>query len=574
MRNGSGEPRAVSPPGEPSPWTRFYPPGLSALYVPEHDTMLDVWEAAVATAGDSPCIHSFDDSLSYREVDRASDAFARALLAGGFEAADRLAVLLQNDPQWLVALLGTWKAGGIVVPVNPMLKERELVAQLADSGASALVSLDDLYRALPSSALARTAVRLVVVTRPTDRVGSRADTFEAPPGTADFLALLDEHREGRLPRHPANPAEVAVLTYTSGTTGPAKAAMNTHRNIAYNAQLARDWFDLGSDDVVLGVAPLFHITGLVLHIAVSWAARAPLVIFHRFDAGTCLRLAERWGATFSVASITAYIALLQHPDVGRRDLSRLTKVASGGAPVSPAIVERFERTTGSSIHNVYGLTETTSPSHLTPLGARGPIDSRTGALSVGLPVPGARVQVVDLETGEELPADRIGEIVIEGPMVVPGYWENEEATTDTIPGGRLHTGDVGYMDSDGWFFVIDRVKDQINASGFKVWPREVEEVLYEHPSVREAAVVGVPDSYRGETVKAFVSLRAGAVATADELIAHCRERLAAYKYPREIEFLNEIPKTPTGKVLRRELRRARSNGEATRRTAQSPSPTG
>jgi long-chain acyl-CoA synthetase len=222
--------------------------------------------------------------------------------------------------------------------------------------------------------------------------------------------------------------------------------------------------------------------------------------------------------------------------------------------VSPAVVERFRQATGATIHNVYGLTETTSPSHLTPLGARSPVDPQTGALSVGIPVPGARVQVVDLESRAELPPGEVGEIAIEGPMVVPGYWENDEATAQTMPGGRLYTGDVGVMNDDGWFFVIDRSKDQINASGFKVWPREVEDVIYEHPAVREAAVVGVPDPYRGETVKAFVSLRSGETTTADDLVAHCRERLAAYKCPRQIEFVEELPKTPTGKVLRRELR--------------------
>lgn len=524
--------------------------------------MLDVWRGAVAAAGDRPCIHSFDDSLSYSQIDRASDALARALIAGHFRAGDRLAVLLQNDPQWPVALLGTWKAGGIVVSLNPMLKERELHALLTDSGASVLLCLAELYADVARAALPQTRVRWTITTRPSDLTRSTdavprstaAKEEAEPPEATDLESLLAEHSSGPAPSHRANADDVAVLSYTSGTTGPAKGAMNTQGNIAYNAQLARAWFDLGPDDVVLGIAPLFHITGLVLHMGVSWAARAPLVLFHRFEAKTCLRLAERWGATFSVASITAYVAMLNTAEIATSDLSRLTKVASGGAPVSAAVVERFERATGTYIHNVYGLTETTSPSHLTPLGTRSPLDAGTGVLSVGIPAPGAVARVVDLETREELSAGQVGEITIEGPMVVPGYWGKQEETALAMPGGRLHTGDVGYMDADGWFFVIDRAKDQINASGFKVWPREVEDVLYEHPSVREAAVVGVPDAYRGETIKAFVSLRTDATATAAELVAHCRKHLAAYKYPRAVEFLDEIPKTPTGKILRRELR--------------------
>jgi long-chain acyl-CoA synthetase len=254
-----------------------------------------------------------------------------------------------------------------------------------------------------------------------------------------------------------------------------------------------------------------------------------------------------------MGSITAFIALMNNSDAVKRDLSAMSKVGSGGAPIAPSTVEQFEERFGAYIHNIYGLTETTSPSHGVPWGRRALVDPNSGALSVGVPVCGYTVRIVD-EEGKELPTGEVGELVTEGPGVVPGYWNKPEETAKALPGGRLHTGDVGFMDSEGWFYLVDRQKDMIVASGYKVWPREVEDVLYQHAAVRECGVVGVPDPYRGETVKAFVSFKAGKTAEPEELIAFCKERMAAYKYPRQVEIVDEIPKTVTGKVLRRELR--------------------
>jgi long-chain acyl-CoA synthetase len=237
------------------------------------------------------------------------------------------------------------------------------------------------------------------------------------------------------------------------------------------------------------------------------------------------------------------------------DFSALEKVYSGGAPIAPAIVERWEKLTGAYIHNIYGLTETTSPSHGVPYGTRAPVDESSGALSVGVPIFNTVVRIVN-EDDEEQPVGEVGEIVTSGPQVVPGYWEKPEETEHALPGGALHTGDVGFMDEDGFFYLVDRAKDQINAAGYKVWPREVEDALVEHEAVKEAAVIGVPDEYRGETVKAFVSLKADTSVEPDELIAFCKERMAAYKYPRQVEIIDEVPKTATGKILRRELRDA------------------
>jgi long-chain acyl-CoA synthetase len=267
-----------------------------------------------------------------------------------------------------------------------------------------------------------------------------------------------------------------------------------------------------------------------------------------------LRLIERWRGSWMLGPLTAYVAMLDHEEFATRDLSSLTKVCSGGAPVRPPVVERFERATGIYIHNMYGMTETTAPSHCVPMAARAPVDSESGALAVGVPVFGVDSKIVDPETGAELPPGEVGEILTRGPMVVPGYWRRPDETAHAIRDGWLHSGDLGKRDDEGWFYLVDRLKDQINASGFKVWPRDVEDALLEHPLVREAAVVGIPDDYRGETVKAFVVLQSDADLTAAEVIAFCRERLATYKAPRAVEFVDELPTNAAGKVLRRALR--------------------
>ena len=315
----------------------------------------------------------------------------------------------------------------------------------------------------------------------------------------------------------------------------------------------RDWTGLDSDDVNLVVAPVFHITGLVAGIGVSLAACAPLVLAHRFDPGATLELVARHRPTFTVAAITAYQALMRAPGFATTDFSSLRAAYTGGAPVSPAVAAAWRDRTGVALHNAYGLTETTSPLTLTPLGSEAPVDPVSGALSVGKPVSESEVTVVG-DDGAPLPAGEVGELVASGPQVIPGYWGKPEETAAALPDGRLRTGDVGFVDAEGWVYLVDRRKDLIIASGYKVWPREVEDVLYTHPAVREAAVVGVPDEYRGETVKAFVSLQPGAQASPEELVGHCRERMAAYKYPRDVEVVDELPKSPSGKILRRALR--------------------
>ncbi len=551
------------------PWLGLYQPGKPSDITPEYPDALAMWRGGAGNgeAAHQPFLYYFDTAVTGASVDRDSDALAVALAARGLGRGDRVALFLQNVPQFVIAMLAAWKLGAVVVPVNPMLKERELRYILADSGAKAVISLQDLWNAVGVRAVEGTEVVAAITTSPLDYLDhpppsaldgvARATT----PGAADLGELVRAHAGERPAPVALGPAAVALLTYTSGTTGDPKGAMNTHGNVVFNACTFREWMSLTPRDVVLGGAPLFHITGLIAHVAVGMLVPMPIVLGYRFEPGTIIRLAERYRCTFTVMAITAFTALANDPAAAAADLSSLTKAYSGGAPIAPSMVERFEREVGPYIHNVYGLTETTSPSHAVPLGRRAPVDPASGALSVGVPVFNTVVRILDDE-GKELPPGEVGEIATSGPMVVPGYWNRPDATERTLPGGELRTGDVGFMDRDGWFYLVDRRKDMIVASGYKVWPREVEDTLVRHPAVREAAVIGVPDPYRGETVWAYVSLRPGAAATPAELIEFCRAELAAYKYPRHVEVLPDLPKTPTGKLLRRELRLRATGGSS------------
>ena len=555
------------------PWLRLYQEGKPADITPEHRDALSMWRAgvgsAVAGAGeagdagagsDRPFLYYFNAPMTAATVDSESDALAAALAGRGLGRGDRIALYLQNMPQFVIGLLAAWKLGATAVPVNPMLKERELRYVLNDSGARAIISLQDLWNEVAAKAAAGTDVDVAITTSPLDYLSDlevppplAAIQRAATPGALDLAELLREHAGTGPAAVTLGPDEIALLTYTSGTTGEPKGAMNTHGNVTFNAAVYRDWIGLTPRDVVLAGAPLFHITGLIGHVAVAMLVPMPLVLGYRFEPAAIGRLVERRRCTFTTMAITAFTALLNDPAIKEYDLSSLTKVYSGGAPIAPSIVERFEREVGPYIHNIYGLTETTSPSHAVPFGRRAPVDPASGALSIGVPVFNTVARILD-DDGRELPPGGIGEIAIRGPMVVPGYWRKPEATRRTLPDAELRTGDVGCMDDDGWFYLVDRKKDMIVASGFKVWPREVEDTLLRHPAVREAAVIGVPDEYRGETVWAYVSLRSGESATPVELIAFCRQELAAYKYPRRVEVLDDLPKTPTGKLLRRELR--------------------
>ena len=550
---------------EKRPWLSSYPDWISHDFEITSATAIDDFTKTASSRPDAPAVYYFDHVISYGAINRLSDVLAAAFLDFGLETGDRIILHLQNIPQFLIATYAAWKLGLIVVPLNPMYKERELSYFFQDSGAKLFLTHDEIANALDLSFLKKTNVKVVITTSALDLLPPDSPPVETLKsvkrsevmGCLKLLDILKDYEGKVLDYREVTPDTVAYLTYTSGTTGQPKGAMNTHGNIAFNARVYQAVMRIGSDDVVLGVAPLFHVTGEVAHSAIAALTGVPLTLFYRFDPSEALRLIERWKVTMTVASITVYIAMMNHPDIKKRRLESFVKAYSGGAPVSKALVDQFESLTGLRLYNVYGMTETNSPSHIVPLGEEAPVDPESGALSVGLPVPNSVSKIVDLEDrSREMAPGEVGEIVNRGPMIIPGYWNKPEETVYAIEDGWLFTGDVGKMDEHGWFYVVDRKKDLIIASGYKVWPRDVEDVLYQHPAVRESAVVGAPDPYRGETVKAFVALKEGleGSVTADDIISFCKSRMAAYKYPRQVEFVTAIPKTLTGKFLRKDLR--------------------
>ncbi|WP_153505597.1 class I adenylate-forming enzyme family protein [Cumulibacter manganitolerans] len=541
------------------PWLALYDEGVSAETAIEFTSGLDMLQQAVRRSPDRAALYYLDRPMTFAELDRHSDAFAVALHSEhGVTRGDRVMLQLQNMPAFLIAQYAAWKLGAIVVPVNPMFKTDELLKLASDAQPKVLVQLDSLYDALhePIEALGTAIVTASGLDYcnewPTDRLGEMP---RLEPDSAGDLGQLCTQYAGRQPEPVTlSPDDTAYLVYTSGTTGPPKGAMNLHRAVVFNSENYRAYCHLDETDVCLAIAPLFHVTGLIAHVGVCALLGMPMALGYRFDPVVMCRLIERYRCTWVMGSITAYISILNEPSTADFDLSTLSKLWSGGQAVSPATVDQLEGRLGAYVHNLYGLTETTSESHAVPAARKAPIDPKSGALSVGPPVPGFECRVTD-EDGVDVAVGEVGEIVMRSPAVVPGYWNKPEESAKAIRDGWLHTGDVGFMDADGWFYIVDRMKDLIVASGFKIWPREVEEVLYKHPAVREAAVIGVPDDYRGETVAAFVSLKPGTSATPEELQAFCKERLAAYKYPRTVEIIDEVPKNASGKIMRRELRR-------------------
>jgi long-chain acyl-CoA synthetase len=541
------------------PWLELYrnvPPTIA----PKVETGLDMFRATMRRGADATLAWYFDQSVTAHDCDAMSDALAVDLQRRGVEPGDRVAMYLQNIPQVLVTVLAAWKCGAVIVPCNPMLRERELAKILADSGSRVIVCQEDLFAEVARTTLPSTAVEHAITTSPLDFLPADAPPPAVLAGmtrarhrdVADLLEIV-RRNHGQSPRPVEVTADdVAFMVYTSGTTGAPKAAMNTHGNVVFATAVYERWIGLTQADVILGLAPLFHVTGLIGHVTLAMLTGSPLVLFYRFDAAEAVKLAQRHRATFTVSAVTAFIALLNSDAMKSADLSGLTKVYTGGAPTPPGVLNEWHERTGVRIQPMYGLTEATSPTHMTPHGVIPPVDPRTGAMSVGVPVFNTDVRIVT-DTGADAGPREIGELLIKGPQIIPAYWQKPEETEKSLREGELRTGDVGFFDERGWFYLVDRAKDMIVASGFKVWPREVEEVLYLHPAVREAAVIGVPDPYRGETIKAVISLKPGFQVTETEIKAFARERMAAYKYPRFVEIIDELPKTTSGKIMRRLL---------------------
>jgi long-chain acyl-CoA synthetase len=509
---------------------------------------------------DATAVQYYGNRITRAELDDFSDTLVAWLADEQVGAGDRVAVALQNTPVFAIALLATWKLGAVLVPVSPMLRTGELAVLLSDCGARVMVAHPEMSDVVTAALNQIEQQPKLFWSSPSDLAGDLDVPWPATPedAPAEGTPLLPELNRRRKPvgLHEPSPSELALLVYTSGTTGPSKGAMLTHANIGNQAFVTPDWFGLETTDTILTIAPFFHITGLCMHLALGLGNGLPLVMTYRFEPQRVLELIQHYTPSFTVGTITAFIALAEQAgsdEQAQAALSGMTSTFSGGAAVPAAVVDRYEQQFGVYIRNGYGLTEAASVCIAVPTGARAPIDPDSGATSIGRPLPGVTVRIV-ADDGTEVPYGTTGEIVIRGPQVGNGYWNRPDETANTFRPTGLHTGDVGIIDEQGWIYVVDRMKDLIVVSGYKVWPRDVEDVLYRHPSVAEAAVIGVPDSYRGEAVTAFVVPRPGASVTSDELNQHCREHLSAYKCPRRYEIVLTLPKSASGKILRRLLR--------------------
>jgi long-chain acyl-CoA synthetase len=530
------------------------------MSAPLFSDALSAFQAAAAAVPDQPAILYFDGGLTYREVDRDSDALASALRARGLGPGDRLGLYLQNVPAFVLGLLAAWKLGAVPVPINPMNRAREVTVLLKDCTPKAVICHDTLFRDVIGRLPGRPAV--VMTTSPLDwqrRNDPRlftGITKLSDPAVIDLqeaIAAAGCEPAPGAAAPPPRPSDLAFLVYTSGTTGVPKGAMNTHDGAMYSAQGLCRWLGLRRHEPILGLAPLFHITGLVCHVLTAFVTASPLVLSYRFEPAVMLDAIEEHRPTFSIGATTAYLAMMHNPAATSERFRSLRQVCSGGAPVPASVVESFRARFGASMRNGFGMTETNAPVIFTPADRDSRVDPASQALSIGVPMPGVTVWVAG-DDGQRLDPGQIGELVVQSPSLTAGYWNKPEETSEALRPDGLRTGDVGFIDADGWVFLVDRKKDMINASGYKVWPRDVEDVLYTHPAVREAAVVGIPDAYRGETVKVVISLKPGQHVASEEIVAFCRERMAAYKVPRVVEIVADLPKTPTGKIMRRALR--------------------
>ncbi|MBW1991077.1 MAG: long-chain fatty acid--CoA ligase [Deltaproteobacteria bacterium] len=552
------------------PWMRHYDPGVPVeLELPEEPVPWLLSQAA-SQAPEASALEFFGKTLNYRDFREQTLRAARALQDLGLQPGERLAALLPNCPQLAIAYHATLHLGGVAVLLNPLLSPREISQQLTDSGSRYLVVLDHL---LPKAgeALKELDLKGVVVSRLTDYLPWPLNwlyPFKAwrqglPRGWPPDPRMLPWSRLLQAPPLDGKPVpavrDIAVLQYTGGTTGTPKAAILTHGNLMANVAQINAWMNrvqYGRERVV-GLLPFFHSFGLT--VCLNWAVSqaAQVIVLPRFEMEGFLKMLRRHRPTVLPGVPTLFTALINHPKLPEIDLSALWCCVSGSAPLPLEVREKFEALSGCRILEGYGLTEASPVTHFNPFEGRRPPGS------IGLPFPGTVAKVVDEETGtRELPPGEVGELCLRGPQIMAGYWGKPEETAQALRDGWLYTGDLARMDEDGYFYIIDRKKDMIINGGFKIFPREVEEVLYQHPGVKEAVVYGLPDSYRGEVVKAVIVPREGFQLATSDIEEYCRPRLAAYKVPKVIEFRRELPKNMVGKVLRRKLREEDGHGEA------------
>jgi long-chain acyl-CoA synthetase len=544
-------------------WEKSYPEGISwGEKLPEPVPIESLLETAAAQWGDKTAIDFYDRKLGFAELQRLAARAAKGLQALGVGPGVQVGLHLPNTPHYVVSFFAVLMAGGRVVNFSPLAAPRELQHQLADSEARVMITLG-LPMLYPQIAAlkGKAALETVVVCALEDFLpapavraffGPAAERVQGPGREIDFAQLIAN--DGDYTRHPHGPLDeaVAVLQYTGGTTGEPKGAMLTHANFCAVVNARNRWVGAAAEpesDKTLVVLPLFHIFGLSFILLLSIATGTEMVMHIRFDADRVLQDVARKKITIFAGVPTMYTALINHPKINEFDLSSLRICASGGAPLPVEVLNRFRELTGLTPAEGYGLTETAPLGTMQVMGA----DPRAG--TVGLPAPQTIIEVVDIETGmRPLPTGEKGEICFRGPSVMKGYWKKPDATAEAFRGGRFHTGDIGFIDADGYVTLVDRKKDMILSGGFNVFPRNIEEAIYEHPDVAEVTVIGIPDAYRGQSAKAFIALKSGAKEFSfEELKRFLGDKLAKYEMPSEIEFRPSLPKTPVGKLSKKEL---------------------
>nr|WP_090870580.1 long-chain-fatty-acid--CoA ligase [Oceanobacillus limi] len=513
--------------------------------------------------GEKKALYFMGKELSFTEVHTQAKIMANYFQQLGLNKGDRVAIMLPNCPQAVISYYGALMAGGIVVQTNPLYTERELEYQLNDSGATFIVCLDILVPRV-KNVKKDTPLKHIFVAGIKDYLPFPKNLIypfiqkkqynmvvkvDHGGDTHVWTKILEQTTPNYQPVEVDPKEDLALLQYTGGTTGFPKGVMLTHYNLVSNVQMSDAWLykTKEGEEIVLGVLPFFHVYGMTTVMNMSIMAGQKMILMPKFDAGDVLKTIQKQKPTLFPGAPTIYVGLLNHPDLKKYDLSSIEACISGSAPLPVEVQEQFEKVTGGRLVEGYGLTESSPVTH-----ANFVWEKRING-SIGIPWPDTDSKILDMETLEEAEIGDVGEVAVKGPQVMKGYWNNQEETDKVLKDGWLFTGDMGYMDENGYFYIVDRKKDMIIAGGYNIYPREVEEVLYEHEGVLEVAVAGIPDPYRGETVKAFVVAKDGYDLNEEDLNTFCRKHLAAYKVPRLYEFRDELPKTAVGKILRRQL---------------------
>jgi len=539
---------------ENKPWFRLWPKDVPKTLEYPKVPLHAILEKTAKEHPEKTAIAYFEREITYAELDSLSNQFAGALAALGVKKGDRVAVFLPNIPQFVIAYFGALKAGAVSTTISPLHKEREVEYQLTDSEAEAIVALDSLHP-IVEKVWPKTSLKNVIITSLEEyasKTTATPSTLEQKPSVHSFQELLKEKRSKPL-KVGINPEEdLAALQYTGGTTGTAKGAMLTHLNLVSNALAFAAWIKGEvAEETFLTALPLFHIYGMTTSMNVPISLAVKMVLLPRFEPIKALETIQRHKITVFCGVPTMYSVLLANPELGKFDLTSIRVCISGASPLPPQVQKKFMDITGGFLAEGYGLTEASPVTHCSPVDKT----MRTVRLgSIGLPLPDTAARIVDVETGEKtLGAGETGELAVKGPQVMRGYWRNPKETALVLRDGWLLTGDIAKIDRDGYFYITDRKKDLIKYKDYSVYPRELEDVIYEHPAVKLCAVVGKPDSMVGEIPKAFAVLKDGAKATEAEIMAFVNEKVAPYKAVREVEFRKELPVSAVGKVLRRVL---------------------